>query len=68
MVDLQPVPAVDVSVLEILVMYDTAWFPPRIADVCEPMEELGLVERVGSQWRITNAGRDLIGAGVPRRH
>ncbi len=68
MIDLQPTSSVDVSVLEILVMYDKAWLPPRISDICEPMEELGLVERVGSQWRITEAGRGLIGMETAPRH
>lgn len=68
MIDLQPVASIDISVLEVLVMYDKAWLPPRISDICEPMEELGLVERVGSQWRITDAGRNLIGVETMRKH
>lgn len=68
MIDLQPTGTIDVSVLEVLVMYDKAWLPPYISDICEPMEELGLVERVGSQWRITDAGRSLIGLDTAPKH
>ena len=55
MIDMQQSSAVDISVLEVLVMYDAAWLPPRASDACEEMEKLGLVERVGTKWRITFA-------------
>jgi hypothetical protein len=61
-------PAVDLSVLEVLAMYDKAWLPPALVDVCEPMWKLGLIERDGPQWRITDAGRTLIGLGASTIH
>ena len=68
MIDAETQYSVDVSILEILVRYDKAWLPPSIAEVCEPMEVLGLLERDGEQWRITDAGRAMIRTCELTRH
>jgi len=68
MFDLATRNKIDLSILEVLQQYDKAWLPPRIARICEPMERLGLLARVGEQWRLTDAGRTLIMTRGATRH
>jgi len=68
MIDMAMRRKIDLSILEVLQQYDKAWFPPRIAKMCVPMERLGLLERDGEQWRITDAGRTMIVTRGATRH